>query len=124
MLVAWNASRESARAAFDALPILRAAKAVMIAHVEEGGRKADGASRLAGTDLAKALGRHGVRCKVLPAITPGSSIGSDLVHAAQRHDADLMVMGCYGHSRLRELLLGGASRHMLQHLSLPVLMSH
>ena len=61
---------------------------------------------------------------MLPATAADAGIGAALLQAAERCGADMIVMGCYGRSRLREMLLGGASRHILQHMHLPVLMSH
>ena len=74
--------------------------------------------------MCKVLARHGVKCEALQ-VKPGSgNIGAVLLDVAKSANADMIVMGCYGHSRLRELVLGGASRHILQHVRVPVLMSH
>lgn len=123
VLLAWNDTREAARAAFDALPFLKTAEAVLVAQVDESKSSEDGRA-LPRTDICKALARHGVRCELLPVIAAANGAGRTLLQTAERSDADLLVMGCYGHSRLRELVFGGASRHVLQHMRIPVLMSH
>lgn len=123
VLLAWNDSREAARAAFDALPILKAAEVVFVAQAPDE-PAADNGRTLQRTDICKALSRHGVRCELLPAIAAVDGVGNALLQAVASRDADLLVMGCYGHSRLREMIFGGASRYVLKHLRTPVLMSH
>jgi nucleotide-binding universal stress UspA family protein len=117
VLVAWNGSREAARAVHDALPFLQgSAKPVVLCAIGEGA--------LAGLDRAVAmLERHKVQ--VHPERLQGADAhaGEILLAQAVAHDADLLVMGAYGHSRLRELILGGATRHLLRHVTLPVLFS-
>ena len=123
VLLAWNDTREAARATFDALPLLGSAETVMVAQVDDSTSGGDGRA-LPRTDICKAMARHGVRCALLPVIAAANGTGGTLLQTAERRDADLLVMGCYGHSRLRELIFGGASRHVLQHMRIPVLMSH
>lgn len=123
IMVAWNASREAARALFDALPLLQAADAVLVAQINENLHPRD-VHRLPDNYVCKTLMRHGVHCEMLPPAQAQGGIGVELMQAAERCGADMMVMGCYGHSRMRELLLGGASRHILQHMHIPILMSH
>jgi nucleotide-binding universal stress UspA family protein len=65
-----------------------------------------------------------VKCEATEQIAPRAAVGETLLGYAEAWKADLLVMGCYGHTRLRELILGGASRHVLSHMTLPVLMSH
>jgi len=123
VLVAWNARREAARAVFDALPLLERARQVKVVWVnpqEEGGPSTD----VPAADICAALARHGVRCEATEAVRPHAEVGETLLMRAAEYGADLLVMGCYGHSRLREFVLGGASRHVLQHMRMPVLMSH
>jgi len=122
VLVAWNASPESARAVRQALPFLAQAKEVTVAIVEREDRgRVRGPS--GGPDLARFLARHGVRADVLHSST-GGDIAERLLALAHERGAGLLVMGCYGHSRFRELLLGGVSRTVLKSMSLPVLMAH
>ncbi|MEK0085173.1 universal stress protein [Benzoatithermus flavus] len=115
VVVAWNGSREAARALKDALPFLVTADAVMlVAGGEDAARSLDAATAL--------LKRHAapVQARQLPA---GSSAGAMLLEAAAVESADLLVMGAYGHSRLREIVLGGATREVLRRAGLPVLFS-
>jgi nucleotide-binding universal stress UspA family protein len=122
VLVAWNGRREATRAVFDALPILKKADAVevMWLNPQYGVQMGD----LPAADLCAALARHGVKCEESAAISPKSSVGETLLFEATKYDWDVLVMGCYGHSRLREFILGGASRYVLKNMTIPVLMSH
>jgi nucleotide-binding universal stress UspA family protein len=122
VLLAWDGSREAARAAFDALPILKHAEAIKVIWIDA---QFDGEPEQAmGQDICKALLRHGVRCDASKRATQQGGVGPTLLAEAETFAADLLVMGCYGHSRLREFVFGGATRHVLQHMGLPVLMSH
>jgi nucleotide-binding universal stress UspA family protein len=122
-LVAWNGGREATRAVFDALPLLQAAEQVTIAWVdpEASGAAAPG---VAGEDIAAVLGRHGVKCNAQPITSGPAGAGATLLNTAERAGCDLLVMGCYGHSRLREFIFGGVTRHVMEHMKIPVLMSH
>jgi len=120
VVVAWNDSREAARAMADALPFLRSADRVCVMAVGRADKL--GVSAL---DMPLGyLGLHGITAdgEILQA-APGGEAGALLEHAALI-EADMLVMGGYGHGRLRELLLGGMTREMLTRLPLPVLMSH
>lgn len=120
--VAWNGSRESARAAFDALPLLQDAEVVSIIVV---GDMLPASVGVAGAHaLASALARHGVRVAVREETRDHMGIGEALLEGAAAAGADLLVMGGYGHSRFRELVFGGATRHVLRHMTLPTLLSH
>jgi nucleotide-binding universal stress UspA family protein len=122
-LVAWSGTRESARAVHDALPLLARAEQVQVVVIQPEGTALYDAP-LPGADLCEHLARHGldVEAKVIPGhdVDAGDLL---LSHAADV-DANLIVMGAYGHSRLREMVLGGMTRHMLAHMTAPVLMSH
>jgi nucleotide-binding universal stress UspA family protein len=115
VLAAWNGSREAARAAHDALPFLtRGAGLVVLCAVgKEAGEDLDAAATM--------LARHGVPVRAERAGEPDAWAGEILLDRAAAHGADLLVMGAYGHTRLRELVFGGATRHMLSHAKLPVL---
>ena len=115
VVVAWNGSREAARAAKDALPFLVAAEAVVVLAAGE----AAGATLDAGTGL---LRRHGAKVTARQ-IDLGHAHGTTLLEAAAAEGADLLVMGAYGHSRLREIVLGGATREVLRDARIPVLLS-
>lgn len=119
VLVAWNGSREAARAVSDAMPVLESADSIEIFAVEP-----RGIGDVPGADIAEHLARHGL--KITAAKTSGLDIdvGDVLLNQAADSGADLIVMGAYGHSRMRELVLGGATRHILEHMTVPVLLSH
>ena len=119
--VAWDFSRPAARAVGDALPLLTKAKRVHIVTVTNEKRIGTGRS---GPELAKHLARHGVDVILETVDAAGRSIGEALETATRAHDSDLLVMGAYGHSRLREFVLGGATRSMVTRPPLPVLLSH
>jgi len=115
--VAWDGSREAARAVSAALPFLEAAETVAILTARESDSQAE-PSQLLGY-----LAAHGVEGKTW-AFTPEGAIGEALLAEAAKAKADLLVMGAYGHSRLRELVLGGATRGVLANAAIPVVMSH
>jgi nucleotide-binding universal stress UspA family protein len=117
VLVAWNGSRESARAVHDALPFLLASRnpAVLCAVGKASAESLD--------DAVAMLQRHGVRIRPERVDGPDANAGEILLALATAHAADLLVMGAYGHSRLREFVFGGATRHVLRHAALPVLLS-
>jgi nucleotide-binding universal stress UspA family protein len=122
VLVAWNASPEAARAVRQALPFLKRAKEVEVAIV--GTDHAGGApAPLGGPEIARFLTRHGIAADVQYQ-QGGGDDGETLLGLADERGAGLLVMGCYGHSRFRELLLGGATRTILERMRLPVLMAH
>jgi nucleotide-binding universal stress UspA family protein len=123
ILVGWNNSREGTRAVNDAIPLLAKAAWVMILAVDPTGRKSaiDDASS---ADIARHLARHGISAQTARTVTDSISASDALLSYAADVGADLLVVGGYGHSRLRERLLGGVTRDLLRHMTLPVLMSH
>ncbi len=125
--VAWNDNRESARAVFDALPLLQKARRVRVMTVDGGaekGKDGSGSREVPGADIAVALARHGVDVETATCLDDGSGAGNTLLAAVARDGAGLLVMGAYGHSRFREFVLGGATRDVLRNMTVPVLMSH
>lgn len=118
VMIAWNGGREGTRAVHDALPLLQQAKSVEIATVdmEDGERLSQ--------YLRDYLAIHNIRatCHHFPA--RDIEIGAMLLSRVADEGIDLMVMGAYGHSRFRELMLGGVTLHLLKHMTVPVLMSH
>jgi nucleotide-binding universal stress UspA family protein len=125
VLLAWNATRESARAANDALPILKAAQLVTVMRVNPEGRGRNGAVRpTPGADIALHLARHGVKAEASFTVSTEVDVGNTILSRAADFGSDLIVMGGYGHSRMRELIVGGATRTILQHMTVPVLLSH
>jgi nucleotide-binding universal stress UspA family protein len=123
VLLCWNSSRESARAAADALPFLRAAEKVIVLVVDPE-VSADGHGQEPGADVALWLARHGVTVTVQRDVAADAKVGEVILSRAADCGADLIVMGIYGHSRLREMVLGGVSRTLLSSMTVPVLMSH
>ncbi|GAA3958423.1 universal stress protein [Allohahella marinimesophila] len=121
VIVAWTQKRESARALRDALPLLSAAEDVRLVSVDLFDE--DGAPK-AGEGIALYLSRHGINAETDNLETDGLSVSETLKAYADTIDADLIVMGAYGHSRLREWLLGGTTREMLKGCRKPILMSH
>ena len=123
ILVAWNARREAARAVFDALPLLRRASEVKVVWVNPQS-ESELAQDIPAADICTALARHGVKCDATEVVQPHTNVGQTLLVRSADFGADLLVMGCYGHSRLREFVLGGATQYVLGHMTIPVLMSH
>lgn len=123
VLIAWDGGREAARAVSDALPLLRRADAVEVAVFDpQRARRNHGAQP--GADVALFLARHGVKVTVHTQSGAGYDVGAQILSRAADTSADLIVMGAYGHARVRELVLGGVTRTVLEAMTVPVLMSH
>jgi nucleotide-binding universal stress UspA family protein len=120
VLLAWNGSKEASFALSAALPLLQGAGTVTIADLAS---TAHNGYREQLDEVQGWLARHGVRAECLLAAADGDQ-GRALLDLARARDCDLLVMGCYGHGRLRELCLGGASRTVLAEATLPVLLAH
>ena len=121
--VGWNDKREAARAVFDALPLLKMAEAVNVVWVSPQVGGIDEGD-LPGSELCRTLARHGVKCEASWAEATDTGAGTELLRQAKAYGSELLVMGAYGHSRLREFVLGGASRHVFAKAGIPVLLSH
>lgn len=122
-LIAWDAGREAARAVGDALPFLQRAEGVEVAIFDpERARHRHGEQP--GADVALYLARHGVKVTVHRQSGAGYDVGAQILSRAADTSSDLIVMGAYGHARLRELVLGGVTRTVLGTMTVPVLMSH
>jgi nucleotide-binding universal stress UspA family protein len=121
VLVAWNASREATRALTDAIPILREAKQVDVIAFNP---KDAPHGEVPGADIGLYLARHGIKVSVSQQTADDVDVGNQLLSRAADLDSDLIVMGAYGHSRMKELILGGATRTVLNSMTVPVLMSH
>lgn len=121
VVVAWDGSRSAARAMADAMPILGQAKSVTILTVA--GDK-PGVEKDRVLEPKRHLAAHGIACKTLVVDRNDGAIGAVLEHHLNALGADLLVMGAFGHSRLQEFILGGATQHMLSRPTTPVLMSH
>ena len=122
-MIAWNGKREAARATFDALPMLKAAKRVTVLAIEQ--TDTDGISAaLPDTSIAAALARHDIDVTIKTASADKASVGEAIAKAVGKERVDLLVMGAYGHARLREFVFGGATHHLMQKMPVPVLLSH
>lgn len=119
ILVAWNGAREAARAVEDAMPILEKARDATLLTVDL--RTGDA---LSVDHLVGLLERHGVNVSVQGARSLGRPVGEVLLAKARELHCDLLVMGGYGHSPIREHLFGGATYFIVEHMDLPVLLSH
>lgn len=122
VFVAWKNTREAARAVAESIPFLQRASQVIVGIVEE-----EGASEQygvePGTDIGRYLSRHGIAAEIRP-INGWVYAGEALLNEAQKTGAQMIVMGGYGHSRFREWVIGGATRHLLTHATVPVLIAH
>jgi nucleotide-binding universal stress UspA family protein len=120
VMVCWDGSRSAARAVADALPVLQRAGQVDVVTVDRKERR----NELRGAQLAEHLTRHKVKVDLKPLVAPDSETATVLLSQAADSEADLIVMGGYGHSRLREFVLGGVTRTMLGAMTAPVFMAH
>jgi nucleotide-binding universal stress UspA family protein len=120
VLIAWDGGREACRAVNDALPLMRQARHVVVLSVNA--RETPGLEP--GDDIALHLARHGITVETSAQHATDIDVASLLLSRASDLSADLLVMGGYGHSRLREIMLGGVTRKILGEMTLPVLMSH
>lgn len=118
-MVAWNGTREATRAVHDALPILKMANKVIVFSVNP-----EASEQIAADEITEHLILHGVKAEVHHTVAPDLEVGDALLSSLADFGVDMLVMGAYGHSRLREFALGGATRHLLHHMTAPVLMSH
>lgn len=123
VLVAWDGSHSAARAVNDAMPFLKAADQVEVMTINSNKATLDEGD-IPAIDISLHLARHGVKATAKSLHAENISAGDLILSHASDFGADLLVMGAYGHSRFRELILGGVTRNLLQHMTLPVLMSH
>lgn len=122
VVLAWNQSKEALAAARAALPLLQKADLVSVTVIDppaHGPERSD-----PGGMLCQMLVRHGVQAEVVVLAKSTPRVSDTLARHLLDQDADLLVMGAYGHSRFREFLLGGVTRDMLEHSAVPVLMAH
>lgn len=122
VFVAWKSTREAARAVADAMPFLQRASQVIVGIVEENGASEQYGIE-PGVDIGRYLSRHAVTAEIRP-INGWVYAGEALINEAQKTGAQMIVMGGYGHSRFREWIIGGATRHVLTHAAVPVLIAH
>ena len=123
ILVAWNGSREAARSVNDAMPFLEDAAQVTVLSVNPSDNR-DPLGDLPGADISLHFARHGVKVEASQIVADDIQVGDMLLSRVSDGGFDMVVMGGYGRSRLRELVMGGASRHLLHHMTVPVFMAH
>ena len=121
IIICWDGSRPAARAIADSLPFLQRAKSIDIV-VVTGER--DKSGEITGTNMRRHLARHGITVEIKHITRGGAGVQNAILAHASETGADFMVLGGYGHSRLREFILGGVTRSILRSMTVPVLMSH
>jgi nucleotide-binding universal stress UspA family protein len=121
IMVAWNGSREAARAAFDSLPMLKAADSVSVLSMT---KTLDAQHQAAAEDFTAALKRHSVKAELSVVDATPKPDGEELMAHAQERGCDMLVMGFYGRSRFSEMIWGGVTRHILKTMAIPVFTSH
>jgi nucleotide-binding universal stress UspA family protein len=121
IMVCWDGSRPAARAIGDAIPFLTRAKSIEIVVVTG---EHDKSGEITGTNMKRHLARHGINVEIKRVAADNVDVQSAILAHAHDSGADFIVMGAYGHSRLREFILGGVTRSILKSMPVPVLMSH
>jgi nucleotide-binding universal stress UspA family protein len=121
VMVCWDGSRVAARATADALPLLTRAGTTELVTVTDASSDPD---EIPGIDIAEHLARHGIKVELKRIVRGGVDVANLILSHAADTSADLIVMGGYGHSRLREFVLGGTTRGLLQSMTVPTFMSH
>jgi nucleotide-binding universal stress UspA family protein len=121
IMVCWDGSRNAARAINDAMPFLTRAKTVDVVTIGAG---KDEVGEIQGADIAQHLARHGLNVELRRIDAGDVDVANVILSDAADQNADFIVMGGYGHSRLREFVLGGATRGILSSMTVPTLMSH
>lgn len=122
IMVAWNGSREAARALAEAMPFLRKAESVSV--IVATGETPTDEEAVMGIDAVKHLRHHGIEASLHRITCRAGEVGPQLMAEAERRKANLIVMGGYGHMRLRERLLGGVTYSLLHEAPIPLLMAH
>ena len=121
VMVCWDASRNAARAIADAMPLLKRAKSIDVVIVASERVKSD---EIPGADIGQHLARHDLKVDVKRIVATDTDVANTILSHAADTSADFIVMGGYGHSRLREFVLGGATRGILSSMTVPTLLSH
>ena len=119
VMIGWNRTIQSARAVAAAMPFLETARRVVVCMVTTGAKQGPSPQ-----DLARTLAWNNINAEVKEVAPDKRKVGEILLAEAEAIDADLLVMGAYSHSRLREMILGGVTRHVLDHAEIPLLMTH
>jgi nucleotide-binding universal stress UspA family protein len=123
VMIAWKDGPEAARAVAAAMPILSHARHVTIVSVSENDSRAD-SDRVSAENAAEYLRWHGIKAKIQVSNSPATSISEKLEEIAFDLDADMLVMGAYGHSRMREFVFGGVTKDLLRACAVPLFMTH
>jgi nucleotide-binding universal stress UspA family protein len=124
VLIAWNGSAQAADAVMRGMPFITAAKRVVVLEGSEHRERLPVTAPKPPLDLNAYLKRHGIEAETARTDATGADVGMAILDAARKVGADLVVMGAFGRSRLREWVLGGATRAVLDHMHVPVLMAH
>lgn len=119
-VIAWDGSAEAARAVSDALPFLKTDQTFILSVLTDIGKDIP----LPQKELAEFLNRHQIQTKLIEYDAKKSDLPESLLASAKAHSASLLVMGAYSHTRLQEIIFGGATKYMLEHADIPVLLSH
>lgn len=119
IMIAWSGTREAVRAIHDAMPFLKQADRVLLFSVN-----ADSGHHYPGADMAAHLARHGVRAEASHTVARDIDVGDAILAALADNGCDMLVMGAYGHSRMRQWAFGGVTRKIFEQMTVPVLMSH
>ena len=123
VVIAWNESLESARAVHDALPFLDLTENVQIVSVSSTNDE-EKANLIYSDDLRKHLSHHGINAEVVSLNKTTKGTGATILQGAIEYDADLIVMGAYGNMRFKEIVLGGTTKYLLKHTTIPLFLSH
>ncbi len=123
VIIAWDESHEAARAVHDAMPLLQYAEQIQIVSVAASSKK-EKEYLIYADDLRKHLSHHGLDVEVISLDPASKGTGKTILESGLAFDADLIVMGAYGHTRLKEIILGGATRYLLNHTTIPLFLSH
>lgn len=122
VLLCWNGHREAGRAATGALPLLQKAEKVTVLSIDP--PRPEGMRQKVQADMVGWLGRHGVKAELMVDTAADTDVGNVILSRAADSSADLVVMGVYGHSRMREMVMGGVSRTVLSSMTVPILVAH
>lgn len=120
VVVCWDGGRNAARAVGDALPLLERAGQIDVVTIEQKETR----SEFKGAQIAEHLARHKLKVDLKPIVAPDTDVANVILSYVADNSADLIVMGAYGHTRIREFVLGGVTRGILQSMTVPVLMAH
>ena len=122
-IICWDGSREASRALHDSLPLIEHAEAVTLLIIDPD-KQGSRLGQMPGADTATHLARHGIEIEIKSVTSGNISVGDIILDEVSDLGADVVVMGAYGHSRLREMIFGGATKRLLESMTVPALMSH